>query len=308
VLTNSGLRLGIGLPQLFPNDAINTNVIQRFAQRAEELGYEDLWLSESILGARGVLEPVTLLAYAAACTTRIRLGVSVIILNQRNPVVLAKALATLDQLSDGRLTVGLGLGGGTAAYPTFGISPERPVARFTESLQVMRMLWSEERAELRGTHWQLDGAALAPKPRQQPLPVWLGGHAPAALRRAVRLANGWMGAGGSPIEDFFVQIAQIRGYLTDAGRSEDSFTLSKRVYIAVDTDGARARERLAAGLGGQYGRGNMAERVGVAGTPEECVAVLRRLRDAGLHHLLLHPYPDFLQQLELLSSEVAPLL
>ena len=308
MLTGSGLRLGIGLPQLFPNDAIDTALIRRFAQRAEELGYEDLWLSESILGARGVLEPVTLLAYAAACTSRIRLGVSVIILNQRNPVVLAKALATLDQLSDGRLTVGLGLGGGTAAYPAFGLSPERPVARFTESLRVMRALWSEERVDLSGVHWQLDRAALAPKPRQQPLPVWLGGHAPAALRRAVRLADGWMGAGGSPLDEEVVQIAQIRGYLKEAGRSEDGFTLSKRVYIAVDRDGDRARERLAAGLGGQYGRPGMAERVGVAGTPAECAAVLRRLRDAGLHHLLLHPYPDFEEQLELLSSEVAPQL
>lgn len=308
MLTSSGLRLGIGLPQLFPNDVIDTGVIRRFAQRAEELGYEDLWLSESILGARGVLEPVTLLGYAAACTARIRLGVSVIILNQRNPLVLAKALASLDQLSDGRLTVGLGLGGGTAAYPAFGISPERPVARFNESLRLMQALWSEERVDRQGAHWQLAGAALAPKPRQQPLPIWLGGHAPAALRRAVRLANGWMGAGGSPLDDFFVQIAQVRDELKQAGRSEDGFTLSKRIYIAVDSDGDRARERLAAGLGGQYGRGRTAERVGVAGTPQECVAVLRRLRDAGLQHLLLHPYPDFLQQLELLSSEVAPQL
>ncbi len=308
MLTGSGLRLGIGLPQLFPNDAIDTVLIRRFAQRAEALGYADLWLSESILGPRGVLEPVTLLAYAAACTTRIRLGVSVIILNQRNPVVLAKALATLDQLSDGRLTVGLGLGGGTAAYPAFGLSPERPVARFKESVRLMRALWSEQRVDLAGAHWRLEQAALAPKPRQQPLPVWLGGHAPAALRRAVRLADGWMGAGGASLDDFFVQIAQIRGYLKDAGRPEDSFTLSKRVYIAVDRDGDRARERLAAGLGGQYGRGRTAESVGVAGTPEECVAVLRRLRDAGLHHLLLHPYPDFMEQLELLSAKVAPQL
>lgn len=172
----------------------------------------------------------------------------------------------------------------------------------------MRALWSEQRVDLAGAHWRLEQAALALKPRQQPLPVWLGGHAPAALRRAVRLADGWMGAGGASLDDFFVQITQIRGYLKDAGRPEDSFTLSKRVYIAVDRDGDRARERLAAGLGGQYGRGRTAESVGVAGTPEECVAVLRRLRDAGLHHLLLHPYPDFMEQLELLSAKVAPQL
>ncbi len=306
MLTKSGLRLGVGLPQLFPDSKVDTTVIRRFAQRAEDLGYDDLWLSESILGARGVLEPVTLLAYAAACTERIRLGVSVIILNQRNPVPFAKALASLDQLSGGRLTVGVGLGGSTNTYPAFGLSPERPVARFTESLKVMRALWSEERVDLQGKFWQLEHVAMAPKPLQPRLPVWIGGHAPGALRRAVRLGDGWMGAGGSRLEDFYLEIAQVRSYLKEAGRDEASFALSKRVYIAVDADGQKARERLAAGLGGQYGGGRMPEDIGVAGTPAHCVTVLRSLRDAGLHHLLLHPYPDFLQQLELLSSEVAP--
>jgi probable F420-dependent oxidoreductase len=306
VLAKSGLRLGIGLPQLFPGDRVDTDVIRRFAQRAEALGYEDVWLSESILGARAVLEPVALLSYAAACTQRIRLGVSVIILNQRNPVVLAKQLASLDQLSGGRLTVGLGLGGGTSAYPAFGISQERPVARFNEAVRVMRALWTEERADLHGDFWQIDHTAMAPKPLQTPLPVWLGGHAPAALRRTVRLGQGWMGAGGSRIEDFFGEIQQVRGYLREAGRPEDGFTLSKRVYIAVDKDESKARDRLAAGLGGQYGGARSPDTIGVAGTPKRCVEVLRRLRDAGLNHMLLHPYPDYLEQLELLSSEVAP--
>ena len=306
MLTKSGLRLGIGLPQTFPRNQVDVALIRRFAQRAEALGYEDLWLTDNLLGGRGTLEPVTLLAFAAACTEQIRLGVSVIVLNQRSPVPLAKALATLDQLSGGRLTVGLGLGGSTSSYPAFGASPERPVARFTESLRVMRALWSEERVDFQGQFWQLEHASLEPKPLQPRLPIWIGVHAPAALRRAVRLGDGWMGAGGSRLEDFFVEIKQIREYLQAAGRDDASFTLSKRVYIAVDADEHRAQERLAAGLGGQYGGGRPADAIGVAGTPGHCIEVLRSLRDAGLHHLLLHPYPDFEQQLEQLSSEVAP--
>ncbi|HLZ73245.1 MAG TPA: LLM class flavin-dependent oxidoreductase [Dehalococcoidia bacterium] len=307
MLTKSGLRLGISLPGVFPGDRVDTDLVRAFAARAESLGYEDLWLTESIVGGQGTLEPVTLLAYAAACTRRIRLGVSVIILNYRQPVQLAKAVATLDQLSGGRVTVGVGLGNSTAAYPAFGIGAERPVARFTESLTIMKALWTEQQVRLKGEFWQLEDVSVSPKPVQQPHPpVWMGGHAPAALRRAVRLADGWMGAGGARNADFFTQIAQIRAYMKELGRDEGSFPLSKRVYIAVDHDEDHARERLNAGMTRQYGRAPAGEGAGVAGTPGQCIEILRSLRDAGLQHLLLHPFADSLQQLELLTTEVAP--
>lgn len=298
MLTKSGLRLGIGLPTVFRDGRVDTDLIREFATRAESLGYEDLWLAEGILGAQGRLESVTLLTYAAACTRRIRLGIAVIILNQRNPVVLAKTLSSLDQLSGGRLIVGVGLGSGTALYPAFGISAERPVARFTEGLRVMRALWSEERVNLEGEHWRLENVAMEPKPLQKPhLPVWIGAHASPALRRAVHLGDGWMGPGGSSIEDFFVEIEQVRKYIKEFGRDEASFPVSKRVYITVDHDEQKARER---------NESRRAHGEAVAGTPKQCVAVLRSLRDAGLNHLLLDPFGDPMQQLELLTTEVAP--
>jgi probable F420-dependent oxidoreductase len=306
MLTKSGLRLGIGLPQVVTGSRADPDLICAFAQRAEKLGYEDLWLTDGALGARALLEPVTLLAYAAACTQHIRLGVSVLILNQRNPIQLAKALATLDQLSRGRVTAGLGLGGGTALYPAFGVSAERPVARFTESIRVLRALWSQERVTLNGRFFTLNDAAMEPKPVQQPLPVWIGGHATPALRRAVRVGDGWMGAGATRTEDFFGEIAQVRAFLRELGRDPGRFTISKRVYIAVDATEEKAKERLVAGFSGQYGNARMAESAGLAGTPRQCIEVLRSMRDAGLQHLLLHPFADSLQQLELLTSEVAP--
>jgi len=304
--TKSGLRLGIGLPQVVSGGHADAGLIREFAQRAEALGYEDLWLTDGALGARALLEPVTLLAYAAACTQRIRLGVSVLVLNQHNPIQLARALASLDQLSGGRVIAGLGLGGGTDLYPAFGIGKERPVARFTESLKLMRALWSEERVTLDGEFFHVEGAAQEPKPIQQPLPVWIGGHAPAALRRAVRLGDGWMGAGATRTEDFFKEVAQVRALLQEHGRDPEHFTISKRVYIAVDATEAQAKERLVAGFTGQYGNARMAESAGLAGTPKQVIDVLRSMRDAGLQHLLLHPFYDSMQQLELLTSEVAP--
>jgi probable F420-dependent oxidoreductase len=309
MLTQSGLRLGVGLPQVFPDGRADTGLIREFAVRAEALGYEDLWLTDNTLGGRMLIEPVTLLAFAAACTQRIRLGVSVIILNQRNPVVLAKALASLDQLSGGRVTAGVGLGRVTAAYSAFGISEDRPVARFTDGIRLLRVLWNEERVTFRGDFFQLEDVSLQPKPVQKPhLPLWIGGHAPTALRRAVRYGDGWMGAGASSTQEFLEDIPQVLAYLKERGRDETSFALSKRVYIAVDASEERARERLALGLTQQYGSAQLAGRAGVAGTPKQVVEVLRSMRDAGLHHLLLHPFGDSLQQLEMLSSEVAPAL
>jgi probable F420-dependent oxidoreductase len=306
MLTKSGLRLGIGLPQVVTGGRADTALIREFAMRAERLGYEDLWLTDGGFGARALLEPLTLLAYAAAHTQHVRLGVSVIILNRHTPVELAKALASLDQLSGGRLTVGLGLGGGTALYPAFGISPERPVARFTESLQVMRSLWSQERTTLQGAFYQLEDLAIQPQPQQQPLPVWIGGSAPGALRRVARLGDGWMGSGNSRSEDFFTEIELVRRYLREFEKNEAGFTLSKRVYIAVDHTEAKAKERLEGGFMGQYGTARMAGVAGVAGTPGQCIGVLRLLRDAGANHLLLHPFADSMEQLELLTNEVAP--
>jgi probable F420-dependent oxidoreductase len=307
MLTKSGLRLGIGLPQVWPGGTVDKDVIREFALRAERSGYEDLWLTDNALGGQGSLEPVTLLTYVAGFTQRIRLGISVIILNLRNPLQLARALATLDQLSGGRVTVGVGLGGGTALYPAFGISEARPVARFTEGIKLLRALWGQEPVTLDSEFWRMDNVSIMPKPLQQPYPpIWIGGHAPAALRRAARLGDGWMGAGSSSNAHFFEEITQIRRYLQELGRDEASFTLSKRIYVAVDNDAEKARERLAAGLLSQYGTSRIGEGAGVAGPARHCIEVLRSMRDAGLQHMLLHPFADSMQQLELLTNEVAP--
>ncbi len=309
MLTKSGLRLGIALPQGFPDGAIDLDLIRRFAVRAEELGYDDLWTIEQITGRFAVLEPVTLLTYLAAITSRVRLGTAVLVTTLRNPVQLAKSLSTLDRLSDGRLIVGVGLGTSTAAYPAYGVPAEGRAARFAESVRVLKALWTEPSARLAGRFWHLDGVAMEPKPVQKPHPpIWFGARVDAAMRRAARLGDGWMGAGSTPLPEFFDQIARMRAVIAEAGRTEADFSLSKRLYFAVDSDEARAREKIRLWIGAYYGNPDLADRWAVAGSAAKCLDTLHRMREAGLTHIFLHPVADYLEQLEVIAAEIAPQL
>src|SRR5204863_3570873 len=141
---------GIAIPQVFSDTAVDINLIQKFVQKAETLGYDSLWVQESIIGSVPVLEPLSLLTYAAALTSRLRLGTSVMLTVLRNPVQLAKSLSSLDQLSQGRLTVGVGIGG-HVPEALFGLSSEQRARRFVEGLQVMNALWTQSRATVAGT-------------------------------------------------------------------------------------------------------------------------------------------------------------
>ena len=201
--TGNQVRFAIAIPQIFSQPRVDTATLQSFLTRAEALGYHSAWVQEQILGRTASLEPVSLLTYAAALTRTLRLGSAVLLTPLRSPVQLAKSLSTLDQLSDGRLIVGVGLGGNTRIYPAFGLSPEKRARRFTEGLQLMKRLWTEERVTFDGEFWKLENVAMEPKPIQKPHPpIWFGARHPAALRRAVELGDGWIGAGSSSIAEF----------------------------------------------------------------------------------------------------------
>jgi probable F420-dependent oxidoreductase len=304
--TRTGLKVGISLPQLFPQGRVDHVHLRDFVRRAEALGFHDGWLTENILSPSFYLEPVAYMAHLAAMTEKLRLGVAVIILNTRNPVQLAKALATVDQLSGGRVTVGFGLGAGTASYPTFGVPEDRRVARFEEAIRVLKALWTEEHASMPGQFWRLDAAAMQPKPVQKPhLPIIFGGHSEPALRRAVRLADGWMAAGSSSTDESIQHLQLIRRYLDEAGRPRASFMLSKRIYIALEDDETQARERLSQALSYQYGSRSV-EGKGVAATPARAIEIIGRLRDAGLDHLVLNPCYDHARQMDMLADAVVP--
>jgi probable F420-dependent oxidoreductase len=302
------MRYAISIPQLVDDGTFDPAAARRYLNRAEELGFESAWTMEQVLGHVSHLGPVETLSYAAACTERIRLGCAVFITTLHSPVHLAKSLATLDQLSRGRLEVGIATGGGHRMFSAFGVDRASYIARFTEGLELMRALWTEPEVNFKGRFWQLEGAAVEPKPFQKPgPPVWFGAAQPAALRRAVRLGDGFFGAGSSTTAQFADQVRVVREELAHQDRDPASFPIAKRVYIAVDDDAGRAHDRMAAALDRLYGffrLGDMTP-VSVFGTPDDCVRGLREVAEAGAEMILLNPLFDDAEQMERLAAEVA---
>ncbi|HEY7677112.1 MAG TPA: LLM class flavin-dependent oxidoreductase [Candidatus Methylomirabilis sp.] len=303
------VQFGIAIPQVLSRPRVETGALQAFLRRAEGLGYHSAWVQEQILGAAYTLEPVTLLTYAAAVTRTLRLGAAVLLTALRNPVQLAKSLSTLDHLSEGRLIVGVGIGGHTRIYPAFGFTAERRVARFAEGLRVMVRLWTEERVTFAGEFCTLEDAAMEPKPLQEPHPpLWFGARVPAALKRTVELGDGFIGAGSSTLAEFTEQVAQLRGYLAAAGRDPSTFPIAKRVYLAVDPDKARGMERMRECYGRYYRNPALADRTALVGDVKECLEALRAVRAAGAGMILLNPLFDEARHLELLAAEILPAL
>jgi probable F420-dependent oxidoreductase len=307
VLSKSGLKVGIALPQGFRDGNVDLALVRDYAVQAEAVGFDDLWTMEQITGRTAFLEPLTLLAYLSSITQRIRLGTAVLVTNLRNPIQLAKAVSTVDHLSAGRLTLGIGLGTNTRLYGTYGLPAEHRVARFVEGINVMKALWTQESATLEGEFWQLAGVPMQPKPLQKPHPpLWFGAHTEAAQRRAIRHGDGWMGAGSTDLEEFFLELARVKELLAETGRDASSFPLSKRIYLSVDADEAKAKQRIEQQLGDFYGGIAQPGSWALYGPPSKVIETLHRMRDAGLTHVMLHPAPVDLRQLELLATEVAP--
>jgi probable F420-dependent oxidoreductase len=305
------VRFAISIPQHTADGDFDPAAMRGYLARAEELGFAGAWTQEQVLGRIPHLGPVETLTYAAACTTRLRLGCAVFITSLHSPVHLAKSLSTLDQLSRGRLEVGVGTGGRNRMFGAFGVDPGSYVARFNEGLRVMRALWTEPEVSFSGRFWRLDGAAMEPKPYQKPgPPVWFGGSHPAALARAVRHGDGFFGAGSSTTGQFTKQVQIVRAELADQGRDPDTFPVAKRVYIAVDDDAGRARQRMRAALDrlyGAFGLGDMTP-VAVFGPPGTCARGLRDVAAAGAGLMLLNPLFDDAEQMERLAAEVVPQL
>jgi probable F420-dependent oxidoreductase len=303
------MRFAIGIPQFYADGEFDPAAFRAYLTRVEALGYHSAWTQEQVLGSGPQLGAIETMTYAAACTQRLRLGCAVLVSTLHTPVHLAKSLSSLDQLSQGRLEVGVGTGGGGRPFAAFGMEPDRYVARFSEGVALMKALWTEPRVTFDGEFWQLADAAMEPKPAQKPLPLWLGGSSPAALRRAVRIGTGFFGAGSVPTAQFAQQVETVRAALAEAGRPADEFPVAKRVYLAVEADAGRARQRVNDGLERIYGRRvPTIEAAAVAGTPDDCVRELREVAAAGAGLILFSALYDQAEHAERIATEIIPRL
>jgi len=298
------MRFAISIPQRVPDGTFDPAWLRDYLRRAESLGFHSAWTQEAVFGSAPTLAPLELMTFAAACTERLRLGCAVFVSPLHNPVHIAKSISTLDQLSHGRVEIGVGSGGRGRMFSAFEVDPAHLIARFTEGLRLMKACWTESRITFSGRFWQLDCAAVEPKPFQKPSPpLWIGGNHPTAVRRAVRYGNGFFGAGSSTTEQFAQQVRVLRAALSEAQQDSSTFQIAKRVYIAIDNDATRARERVDAELKQIYGSSGLTA-VAVYGPPEACIAGLREVAEAGAELIQLHLLFDETEQMERLAAEV----
>jgi alkanesulfonate monooxygenase SsuD/methylene tetrahydromethanopterin reductase-like flavin-dependent oxidoreductase (luciferase family) len=305
------VRFAISIPQFYADGEFDPAVFRAYLTRVEQLGFDSAWTQEQTLGSKPQLGPIETMTYAAACTERLRLGCVVFVSTLHSPVHLAKSISSLDQISRGRIEVGFGTGGKQRPFAAFGIGPERYVARFYEGIEVMTRLWRDSRVGYSGEFWQLTDAAMEPKPFQKPNPpLWFGGSGRTALRRAVMspgLFSGFFGAGQVPTASFAEQVRTVRQALAESGRPTNDFTIAKRVYIAVDGDAQRARDRINAELAALYTkRSPEIEAAAIAGTPMDCVRALREVVAAGAELILFTPLFEPAEHAERLASQVMP--
>ena len=296
-------RIGIATPHMFADGEVDMALVNRFVRRAEELGYASLWTQERLTGTPTVIDPLSFLAYIAGQTSKARIGVSVVVLPRHNPIHLAKQTASIDQMSGGRLILGVGLGASATDLAQYGLSTERRVRRFIEHLEIIKALWTQEGVTYEGDFYRLEGTNISPKPAQKPHPpIWFGANADAAIHRAVKLADGWTGAGSSSRDDFPGRVAMVQELLAADGRTQKEFPISKRVYLAIDDDEDRALRRLTEWSADYYGNPDVPARAAIWGSAAKVQEQLAQWSELGVDEFVLNPVYDYERHAEQLAE------
>ena len=283
-----------------------------FARTAEAVGFDSVQVGDHIQWHAPILEATTVLATFAAVTSRIRIASDVIILPLRDPVLIAKTVASLDVLSGGRMIFGVGVGGDhPAEYAAMRVPLHERGTRANESLEIVRGLLGHERFSYRGRHFTIKDVAIAPRPLQAALPIWVGGTSEAALRRAARYGNGWISAFAS--ERKFARLAEtLRGFLAEEKRPEQGFTWGAFLFVNFGSDAAQARAAGAEYIRRVYGLPgeSIIDRFGAAGPVEACAERVHAYVEAGVDYVVLSPvcgYREWPRQLAAAAELVAKL-
>jgi probable F420-dependent oxidoreductase len=283
--------LGVNLPNY--SSLGNREAMIAIAERAEALGYSSLWANDHILVPKSrpepygnVLESFTTLSYLAARTEHIRLGTGILVLPQRNPVLVAKQAATIDHLSGGRLTLGVGVGYMEQEYGYLRADFGSRGRLADEYIPAMRELFESDAPDFHGEHVSYTDGLFSPRPKV-PIPIVVGGSSPGALNRAAKLGDGWYGLRLSP------ESAHAAIVTMDELGHRENFAVSLRLQTRVGgtVDDAQPEATL-------------------HGDPGEIIEQVNRYAAIGVHHLVIEPFSsklqDFLEQLERFAREIAP--
>ena len=285
-----------------------TGPLLALARRAEALGYDSVWVGDSLLD-RPRHEPLTLLAGIAGCTERLELGTAVLLPGFRNPVVMAHQIATLDQLCEGRLILGVGIASDRpsirAEFDAAEMPFERRVGRMMEGLRLCRALWSGEPVSWDG-RWKLEHGVLGPVPyRAGGPPIWGGGGVVATRKRAGEHFDGWFPTGPFDPREWGRQWQEVRAFACEAGRNADELSGAAYLTVAIDDDRTAADAQISAFFEQYYGAaaaGMRKDQASLGGPLAEVAEWLRGYVDAGAQHLVVRFSGDHERQLEQLIS------
>ena len=285
------VRFGIQLGQ-WPSRDIQPEAVLDLVDFFEALEVDSIWVSDRLVSTALTLEPVTFLSYIAGRLRKMKFGTSTLVLPTRNPVVLAKELATLDFLSQGRLFPAIGFGGDESKdLPAVGINKKERAGRTDEMIVLMRRLWTEESVTFTGKYFSVDDATIMPRPWQKNgPPIWIGGRSEAALRRTGRLGDGWLVSSVSPAE-VEAGVKTIRRYAAEASREvpDDHYGVLIPFYFADNAD--RAYE-----LGGRSIRPRADLPTGTFsafGTPDQVRTKVQTYLNAGATKFVMRPCGPF---------------
>ncbi|MBK1657671.1 LLM class flavin-dependent oxidoreductase [Paracraurococcus ruber] len=280
----------------------------RWVDLCEQAGADSIWQTDRIVSRAPILECMSVMAALAGRTRRMKFGMNVLSLAFRDPVLVAKQCATIDVLSEGRLLPAFGIGSPLAPeWQALGLETKTRGRRTDEALEIVTRLWREDSVDFAGAHWRLAGAAIAPRPVQANLPVWIGGGSEAAVRRTARYGTGWQ-AGGETPEEAAAVIAAIRAACAAAGRAidEDHYGAGFAFWFGSAEDAPA--QRFAAAYRKRTGRD--AARGLVAGDADAVLARIRAYVAAGVTKFVLRPVGEGdevpLAQTRLLLERVLP--
>ena len=286
-----------------------------YGVRTEELGYESIWAWDHILlGVNPTFpihEALTILTAIAARTSRIRVGTGILVLPLRNPVVLAKQLSSMDQLSNGRLLLAMAAGWYKREFDAVGVPFEQRGKIMDENLDILKSFWTEDMVKGEWTHHKIPAGVMFPKPVQRPRPpILIGGYVDRVLKRAATAGDGWLTYFYRP-ESFAKSWAKVRAFAKEAGKDPDALLNGAQLPIMIGKSRAEVESRMMEWLGKEWDYASWSDSTkdsAIMGTVDECVAQLKEHLAAGVQKLVFVPYKYEMDQIEIIATKIIPQL
>jgi probable F420-dependent oxidoreductase len=304
------VRIGLGFAAFPFSDAA---AFWRWLDACEEWQVDSVWLSERLVSAQSFLEPLTTLAAIAGRTRHVKFGMNATVLPLRDPLVLAKECATIDYLSDGRLLPMFGVGNDVALeWKALGIDTRGRGARSNEMLALLARLWSEDHVSHDGKYYHYEDVTISPKPKQQPLPLWIGGSSEAAIDRTARYGNGWLAGAAQGPEQIAQVVASIRARSAELGRPIDDDHFGAGFSFRFGSWEEPVVERSVQTYRARAGADADPRNFMAVGEAESIIDLVTRFREAGISKFVARPIAssdeEMMKQSQMLAEQVNPIV